>query len=146
MNYNTDNPKFHEEVFNKVGDIVQECYKYLNEHEAEKLEIIYAIGSLEEGWYSFYPFFKIQNKLLKAGQIEDRDDCESQTGIQESGIDFLERLEAIFKSYNLKTPTQIKIIFFANSEEVRYNFEYDLLWSNRLDEGYQSENLYYEWY
>lgn len=45
MNYNIDNPKFHNEVFNEVGSITQECFDYLGEEEANKLETIYAIGS-----------------------------------------------------------------------------------------------------
>ncbi|WP_397363374.1 hypothetical protein [Olleya sp. R77988] len=91
MNYNTDNPKFHEEVFNEVGDVMQECFDYLNENEAEKLDVIYAIGSIEEGWSSFNVFFQIQNKLFKIHQIKDRDNSESQIAILEYGTDFLKK-------------------------------------------------------
>lgn len=144
MNYNTDNPKFHEEVFNEVGDVVQECYGYLNDEEAEKLDVIYAIGSIEENWYSFNVFFQIQNKLFKIHQIKDKDDRESQIAIQQYGTDFLQRLKKTFNSYDQQLPAQIKIQFFARSEEVKYNFKYDLLWSNK--EGCLSEDLYDEWF
>lgn len=144
MNYNTDNPKFHEEVFNEVADVTQECYNYLNDEEADKLNVIYAIGSMEIDWISFNVFFQIQNKLLKKHQIKDKDNFESQDAISEYGIEFLRRLKNIFKSYDQPAPTQIKIQFFAESEEVKYNFEYDLLWSNKED--LLSSDLHNKWF
>ncbi|WP_420572264.1 hypothetical protein [Kordia sp.] len=145
-NYKTDNPKFHEDVFNEVGNIVKECHDFLNDHEAEALEVIYAIGSIEEGWYSFKVFFQIHNELFRIGQIKDKDDYESQIGIQQSGTDFLLKLKTIFESYDQQIPTQIKIQFFAASEEVKYNFQYDLIWSNNTEDSYQSEDVYKEWF
>jgi len=146
MNYDTDNPKFHKEVFHEVGDVIQECCNYLNDDEAEELNVIYAIGSMEGNWTSFKVFFQIQNKLFEIHQIKDKDNYESQMAILDSGIEFLERLKTIFKSYDQPLPTQIKIQFFAESEKVKYNFEYDLLWSNRIEEGFLSEDLYDEWF
>lgn len=144
MNYNTDNPEFHKEVFSEVGNIMQVCYNYLNADEAEKLEVIYAIGNLEANRYTFKVFFQIRNELFKTHQIKDKDDPESQLRIQQNGTEFLIDLIDIFETYNQKPPTQIKIQFFANKEEVKYQFEYDLLWSNKED--YFPSNIFNEWF
>lgn len=141
---NTDNPKFHKEVFNQIGDVIQECHNYLNDNEAKKLEVIYAIGSSEEGWHSFDVFFQIQNKLFEIHQIQDKDDYESQMVILEKGTDFLLKLKETFNLYKQTIPTQVKIQFFAKSEEVKYNFEYDLFWSNKED--CFSEDIRKEWF
>ena len=144
MDLNLDDPKFHEEIFNEVGHIVQDSHNYLNDEEADELEFIYAIGSLENGWYSFNVFFQIRNKLFKIHQVKDKDSMESQEVILDCGIEFLEKLENIFESYKQPVPTQIKIQFLTKTEEVKYNFEYDLFWFNK--EGCQSEDIYNEWF
>jgi len=144
MNLNLDDPKFHKEIFNEVGHIVQDSYNYLSDEEADELEFIYAIGSSEEGWCSFNVFFQIRNKLFKIHQIKDKDSMESQEVILDCGIEFVKKLEGIFESYKQPVPTQIKIQFSAKTEEVKYNFEYDLFWFNK--EGYQSEDIYNEWF
>ena len=144
MNLNLDNPKFHEEIFDEVGHIIQDCQNYLNDEEVDELEFIYTICSLEKGWYSFNVFFQIGNKLLKTHQIKDKDSMESEEVILDCGIEFLKKIEHIFESYKQLVPTQIKIQFSAITDEVKYNFEYDLFWSNK--EGVMSEDIYNEWF
>ena len=133
MNYNSDNPKFHEEVFNAVGDIVHECYNYLSKEEADDLEVIYAIGNLEKNLFQFKPFYQIKNRLLFHTQLNNKDTYESQIKIQQLGTEFLVELEEIFDSFDQKSPTQIKIQYYSNEEKVEYQFEYNLLWSNTDD-------------
>ena len=142
MNLNLDNPKFHEEIFHEVGHIIKDCHNYLNDEEADKLEFIYTIFSLEKGWYSFNVFFQIGNKLFKTHQIKDKDSMESEEVILDCGIEFLKKIENIFESYKQPVPTQIKIQFSAITDEVKYNFKYDLFWSNK--EGVMSEDIYNE--
>ncbi|MDH7914470.1 hypothetical protein [Winogradskyella sp. SYSU M77433] len=130
MNYKTDKPKFHEEVFKAVSEIVEICFDYLSDEEVRDLEVIYAMGIAEEDWLTFKPFYHIKDELLSYGEIKDKDDHDSQIGIQMSGTEFLIELIDVFKSYDQETPKLIKIQYYSKIEKVEYQFEYDLKWSN----------------
>lgn len=142
MNLKLEDPKFHEEIFNEIGQLLQNFYDCLSDEDAENIDFIYAIASSENGWHTADVFFQKDNKIILKSELKDNN-VDLQVYLMDKSNEMMYNLKQIFTTYNQVVPTQIKIIYNAITENLNYKFEYDLMWSET--DGLLPKHLKDQW-
>ncbi len=116
-------------------DIVSSVFEYVNYDENE-VEKIFLFGSIEQGQYFFDFFFKIKNAIVHAHQVNNilsnkvSVSPDSQKGVLNDGVVFLEKAEALFLAHKRAVPTIFKMTYDPKTNNFENNMEYDLQYTN----------------
>lgn len=143
MNMKFSKPKtsidkqFHDKLFGHVKAMINISWDYID-NATEGLKIIYVFGSMEGGAYLFDTFYNINSEILQNHQTENQS-WEKSSHMMDMGIEKLEDITTLFKKHKKAAPTQIKVEYDFISEELKYDFEYDLIWSNKEEGGLPSD-------
>jgi hypothetical protein len=140
---------FEDEFMDWQADMVDIAKEYI-ESRAEK---IYLYGSIEKGRYFFNLFFKLNNKIVLMGQVnnvlnegEKIFDISSdrQLSVLQIGLEDLQKVEEVCSKYEQPVPTQYKLFYNVTENSLKTKYEYDLMYSN--SDNYDTQDIFMSWY
>ncbi len=139
--------KLFEDLFSEVQtDMVSICLEYV-ENIADK---IYIYCSYEDGVLSSDFFYCInghiteRHKINEYGSIQYDVSVERQDMVLDILIEDIKKLEKICEEYNQLMPTEIKLIYDVNSNSLKADYQYDLVYSN--DDEKTADDIAEEWF
>lgn len=131
------------------ADMISICMEYV-EDRADK---VYVYASCEEGMISGKFFYLINNQYVKCHKVndvlengEERYDVSPERMfkvLQIIGED-IEEIEILCKEYERDMPTEMKLIYDANSGKFQAEYKYDLVHTN--DDIKTADDFADEWF
>ncbi|RID89376.1 DUF600 family protein [Peribacillus asahii] len=131
------------------ADMISICMEYV-EDRADK---VYVYASCEEGMISGKFFYLINNQYVKCHKVndalengEERYDMSPERMfkvLQIIGED-IEEIEILCKEYERDMPTEMKLIYDANSGKFQAEYKYDLVHTN--DDIKTADDFADEWF
>lgn len=139
-----------EDLFNELqADMISICMEYV-EDRADK---VYVYASCEEGMISSSFFCLINNMYVECHKVndalengEERYDVSSER--QFMVLDIInadvEKIEVLCKEYERDMPTELKLIYDAESGKLQAKYKYDLVHTN--DDVKTADDIADEWF
>ncbi|WP_291652018.1 hypothetical protein [Clostridium sp.] len=142
--------KVFEDYFSELqADMVSICLEYVD-NRAEK---IYIYGSFEEGVVSSDYFYNINGKVLERHKLNDAlintekkydTSVERQKGVIKILNTDIKSMLKLCKEYQREMPTEIKLVYDVSKNNLRVEYEYDLVYSN--DPVKTADDIAMEWF
>lgn len=113
---------------------------------------VYVYASCEEGIISSSFFYLINNKCLECHKLNDRlengeERQDVSTERQFMVLDIInentEKIKVLCKEYEREMPTELKLIYDANSGKLQAEYKYDLVYTN--DDIKTADDIADEW-
>lgn len=124
--------KVFEDYFSEIqADMVSICLEYVENMGDD----IYIYCSHENNVYSVGYFYKINGKLKERHKInEELPNCDVSINRQKMVIqilmDDLKQIEEICKRFDRPMPTEMKLIYNIEKNNLEAKYQYDLIYSN----------------
>ena len=111
---------FEDEFMEVQSGLISLCMEFLGENKVDK---IYAYGSIEDGRYSFNAFFAVNGEIKSARAFESQ--TQKTFKFLNTGTFELVNIEDICIEYNKPVPTEIKMYYDVKTGEFNADYKYE---------------------
>lgn len=102
--------------------------------------------------YFFNLFFEVKNRIVLMNDLnsilsekEKIDACdENQWSVLRIGVENLEKIKIVCDKYGKPTPTQLKLVYTVQKNQLQMKYKYDLVYSNVQD--LDTHEIFMSWY
>lgn len=142
--------KVFEDYFSELqADMVSICLEYV----ASRAQKIFIYCSFEEGLVASDFFYKIANCILERHKLNDIVDegqekfnvtTDRQLAVMDTLNEDIEKMNKLCNQYKKEMPTEIKLIYDVNTNSLKAEYKYDLVYSN--DPVKTADDIAMEWF
>jgi len=129
--------------------LVEIAFEYVG-YNKEEVNTIYIFGSIEANVYLFSVFYRINNELVNINEVNKVSvqqydiSNKSMMALLSRGNKILVRVDRLFEKLGEDVPTVLKMIYKPGTEELDFEFDYELQYSN--DEVKIAADISKEWF
>ena len=140
---------FEDQFMELQADMVSVCLEYIGRNA----KTIYIYCSYESNMYSFDVFYEVNNVIIHSHKVNDIITDESkkidtspnrQGQVLDIGIDDLEKIHKLCIANNRDMPTEFKLVYDVEHNNLNTNYKYELQYSNTDD--LQPDFIFEKWY
>jgi len=139
--------KSFEDYFSKLqADMVSICLEYVKSNA----DAIYIYCSYEPDAYYFDAFYKIDNSLYQRHELDLKDknfydsSITRQRELLKIGKTNLQQIHRICQEFNHDMPTEIKLYYNVEENNLKAKYKYELVYSN--DETLLPDDIFDQWF
>jgi len=138
-----------DEQFRKLYTaMVEIAFEFVNFNK-EEIDAIYVYGSMEVGFF-YNTFYKVNGNIVKISQLNAASKLQYDVGrdkvmnLLEIGIEYLQRINALFKMDGREVPTLLKLTYNPKTGKFNNDISYDLHYSNSNTR--HATDVFNEWF